>query len=72
MIESDQPVTCPPTFTLDIEDGASEAHRVPSSVLVAILENAQRAFELIGLHIERWPMMPLKICSSKIGGTWFR
>jgi len=40
-----------PVFTLDIEDGAPEAHCVPSPVLVVILENSQHAFELIGLYI---------------------
>ena len=57
MIESNKPsVTSPPGFTLHIDDGASEAHRVASSVLVSILENSQRAFELIGLYLEGRPI----------------
>lgn len=57
MIESNQPsLTSPPAFTLHIDDGAPEAHRVASSVLVSILENSQRAFELIGLYLEGRPI----------------
>lgn len=41
-----------PSFTFHIEGGAPEDHVVPVSVLVQILENAQRAFELIGVHVE--------------------
>ena len=49
-------ITSPPAFTLYIDDGAPEAHRVASSVLVSILENSQRAFELIGLYLEGRPV----------------
>lgn len=41
-----------PTFTLHIQDGTDGIHAIPASVLVQIIENAQRAIELIGLHVE--------------------
>jgi hypothetical protein len=41
-----------PSFSFHIEDGTPEAHNVPAAVLVQILENAQRAFELIGVQVE--------------------
>lgn len=41
-----------PSFSFHIESGEPEANVVPASVLVQILENAQRAFELIGVHVE--------------------
>lgn len=41
-----------PSFAFHIEGGAPEEHVVPAAVLVQILENAQRAFELIGVHVE--------------------
>ena len=41
-----------PSFAFHIEGGPPDNHVVPASVLVQILENAQRAFELIGVHVE--------------------
>ena len=41
-----------PSFSFHIESGEPEANVVPAAVLVQILENAQRAFELIGVHVE--------------------
>ncbi|MHB1292075.1 MAG: hypothetical protein ACYCY5_07770 [Sulfuricella sp.] len=41
-----------PSFAFHIEGSAPEDHVVPATVLVQILENAQRAFELIGVHVE--------------------
>jgi len=41
-----------PTFSFHIEGGEEHVHAVPAVVLVQILENAQRAFELIGVHVE--------------------
>lgn len=40
------------TLTFHIEGPLTDAHTLPANVLVQILENAQRAFELIGLHVE--------------------
>lgn len=42
----------PPSFSFHIEGGEQDAHTVPASVLVQILENAQHAFELIGVQVE--------------------
>ena len=42
----------PPSFSFHVKDDQQDAHTVPASVLVQILENAQRAFELIGLQVE--------------------
>ena len=42
----------PPSFSFHIEGINSDAHSAPAVVLVQILENAQRAFELIGIHAE--------------------
>jgi hypothetical protein len=39
-------------LTFHIEGPLTDAHTLPASVLVQILENAQRAFELIGLQVE--------------------
>lgn len=39
-------------FSLHIEGSAVQNHAVSASILVQVLENAQRAFELIGLHVE--------------------
>ena len=44
--------TAPTSFSFHIEGGAADNHAVPAAVLVQILENAQRAFELIGVHVE--------------------
>lgn len=41
-----------PAFSFHIEGGEPEVHAIPATVLVQILENAQRAFELIGVHVE--------------------
>jgi len=41
-----------PAFSFHIEGGDEHAHTVPADVLVQILENAQRAFELIGVYVE--------------------
>lgn len=41
-----------PSFSFHIEGAAADGHAVPASVLVQILGNAQRAFELIGVHVE--------------------
>lgn len=41
-----------PAFSFHIESTDKDAHTVPAAVLVQILENAQRAFELIGVHVE--------------------
>ena len=40
------------SFCFHIEGAATDSHAVPAAVLVQILENAQRAFELIGVHVE--------------------
>jgi len=40
------------SFFFHIGGGVADAHAVPATVLVQILENAQRAFELIGVHVE--------------------
>ncbi len=42
----------PPSFSLHIEGIDPDVHTAPAAVLVQILENAQRAFELIGIHAE--------------------
>jgi hypothetical protein len=42
----------PPSFSFHIEGGEPDIHTVPAYVLVQILENAQRAFELIGVQAE--------------------
>lgn len=42
----------PPSFSFHIEGVEPGAHTAPAVVLVQILENAQRAFELIGIHAE--------------------
>jgi hypothetical protein len=47
---SDQPP--PASFSFHIDGAAAYSHAVPAAVLVQILENAQRAFELIGMHVE--------------------
>lgn len=41
-----------PAFSFHIEPADVGTHTVPATVLVQILENAQRAFELIGVHVE--------------------
>lgn len=41
-----------PAFSFHIESTDEGTHTVPAVVLVQILENAQRAFELIGVHVE--------------------
>ena len=41
-----------PSFSFHIDYGTRDVHAVPATVLVQILENAQRAFELIGVHVE--------------------
>lgn len=41
-----------PAFSFHIESTDDGAHTVPAAVLVQILENAQRAFELIGVFVE--------------------
>lgn len=41
-----------PAFSFHIEGGEPGVQAVPATVLVQILENAQRAFELIGVHVE--------------------
>jgi hypothetical protein len=47
-----QSVDMQPAFSFHIERGEPGDHTVPATVLVQILENAQRAFELIGVHAE--------------------
>jgi hypothetical protein len=42
----------PPSFSFHIESGESLGNVVPAAVLVQILQNAQQAFELIGVHVE--------------------
>lgn len=42
----------PPSFSFHIHSSDPQAHAVPATVLVRILENAQRAFELIGVQVE--------------------
>lgn len=42
----------PPSFSFHIEGVEPGSHTAPAVVLVQILENAQRAFELIGIHAE--------------------
>ena len=42
----------PPSFSFHIESGEPLGHVVPASVLVQILQNAQQAFELIGVFVE--------------------
>ena len=41
-----------PSFSFHIESGEPQNNVVPASVLVQILQNAQQAFELIGVHVE--------------------
>jgi hypothetical protein len=41
-----------PAFSFHIEGGEPNVQAIPATVLVQILENAQRAFELIGVHVE--------------------
>lgn len=41
-----------PSFSFHIESGESLGNVVPAAVLVQILQNAQQAFELIGVHVE--------------------
>lgn len=41
-----------PRFSFHIESGEPQGNVVPASVLVQILQNAQQAFELIGVHVE--------------------
>jgi len=41
-----------PSFSFHIESGEPQGDVVPASVLVQILQNAQQAFELIGVHVE--------------------
>jgi len=41
-----------PSFIVHIEDRDQEAHSVPAAVIVRILQNAQLAFDLIGVHVE--------------------
>ena len=40
------------SFSLHIEGGIQNGEAVPATVLAQILGNAQRAFELIGTHVE--------------------
>lgn len=47
-----KPDATPPEFSLHIHPHRDSAHEVPAVVLVQVLENAQRAFELIGLFVE--------------------
>jgi len=44
--------TAPTSFSFHIDGGVADKHAVPAIILVQILENAQRAFELIGVHVE--------------------
>ena len=41
-----------PSFSFHIVSGEQQGNVVPASVLVQILQNAQQAFELIGVHVE--------------------
>jgi hypothetical protein len=41
-----------PSFSFHIESGEPQGNVVPAAVLVQILQNAQQAFELIGVHVE--------------------
>ena len=41
-----------PSFSFHIESDDPQGNVVPASVLVQILQNAQQAFELIGVHVE--------------------
>ena len=41
-----------PSFSFHIESGEAQGNVVPAPVLVQILQNAQQAFELIGVHVE--------------------
>jgi hypothetical protein len=41
-----------PSFSFHIESGEPQGNAVPAAVLVQILQNAQQAFELIGVHVE--------------------
>lgn len=41
-----------PSFSFHIESGEGQGNVVSASVLVQILQNAQQAFELIGVHVE--------------------
>ena len=42
----------PPSFSFHIESGEPLGDVIPATVLVQILQNAQQAFELIGVHVE--------------------
>jgi len=41
-----------PSFSFHIEDRESDSHTVSANVLAVILQRAQHAFELIGVHLE--------------------
>lgn len=41
-----------PSFSFHIESGEAQGNVVPAAVLVQILQNAQQAFELIGVYVE--------------------
>lgn len=41
-----------PSFSFHIESGEPQGNVVPAAILVQILQNAQQAFELIGVHVE--------------------
>jgi hypothetical protein len=41
-----------PSFSVHIEDGEPHTHRVAAAVLAQILDSAQHAFALIGMHVE--------------------
>ena len=45
-------VTRQPDLSFHIETSGPNSHAVPADVLVQILEHAQRALQLIGLHVE--------------------
>jgi len=51
--EPDKPMSAAqPAFSFHIEPADKGTHAVPAAVLIQILENAQRAFELIGVYVE--------------------
>lgn len=47
-----QDTELPPSFSFHIDGDEQDGHTVPAFVLVQILENAQHAFELIGVQVE--------------------
>lgn len=57
-----------PSFDFHIKGDEQGGYTVPAVVLVQILENAQHAFELIGVHVEGreiWTRARIPTATSK-------